>query len=57
VQEEYNKLQSLTSLKGSPVSSKLLICIENWNFSVNGTNPADTRVCSQCSDSAMIVFC
>jgi len=23
------------SLEGSPVSSKLLICIENWNFSVS----------------------
>jgi len=45
------------SLKGSPVSSKLLICVENWNFSVSGTNPADTWVCSQCSDAAMIVFC
>jgi len=45
------------TLKGSPVSSKLLICIENWNFSVSGTNPADTRACSQCSDPAMTVFC
>jgi len=48
------------SLKGSPVSSKLLIghlCVENWNFSVSGTNPADTRACSQSSDPAMIVFC
>jgi len=24
-------LQSLTSLKGSTVSSKLLICVANWN--------------------------
>jgi len=31
------------SLKGSPVSSKLLICVENWNFNVIGSNPADTR--------------
>jgi len=48
------------SLKGSPVSSKLLMCIENCNFNVSGTNPADTRECSQCSDPAMktvIVFC
>jgi len=33
------------SLEGSPVSSKLLI--ENWNFNVSGTSPADTRVCSR----------
>jgi len=45
------------SLKGSRASSKLLICIENWNFNVSGTNPADKRACSQCSDPAMIVFC
>jgi len=45
------------SLKGSLASSKLLMCIENWNFSVSGTNPADTPACSQCSDPAMIVFC
>jgi len=50
----------LLSLKRSPVSSKLLICIENWNFNISGTNPADTPACSQCSDPAMttmIVFC
>ena len=48
------------SFKGSPVSSKLLISIENWNFNVSGTNPADTQTCSQYSDPAMttvIVFC
>ena len=45
------------SLKGSRASSKLLICIENWNLSVSGTNPADKRVCSQCSYPAMIMFC
>jgi len=44
-------------LKGSPVSSKLLICIENWNFNVRGTSPANTWTCSQCLDPAMIVFC
>jgi len=31
------------SCKGSPVSSKLLICVEDWNFSVSGTNPAQTH--------------
>jgi len=45
------------SLKASLASSKFLICIENWNFSVSGTNPADKRAFSQCSDPAMIVFC
>jgi len=45
------------TLKGSPVSSKLLMCVENWNFNISGTNPTDTRACSQCSDPAMIVFC
>jgi len=45
------------SLKRSSVSSKLLVCVENWNFNVSGTNPADTRACSQRSDPAMIVFC
>jgi len=45
------------SLNGSPVSSKLVICIENRNFNVSGTNTVDTRACSQCSDPAMIVFC
>jgi len=45
------------SLKGSSVSSELFVCFENWNFNVSGTNPADTRECSQCSDQAMIVFC
>jgi len=45
------------SLKGSPVSSKLLICVENWNFGVSSTSPEDTRACSQCSDPVMIVFC
>jgi len=35
------------SLKGSPVSSKLLISIENWNFNVSGTNLEDTRAYSQ----------
>jgi len=44
------------SLKGSPGSSKL-ICVENWNLNVSDTNPADTRVCSRCSDPAMTVFC
>jgi len=34
-----------------------LIGIENWNFNVSGTNPADIQACSQCSDPAMIVFC
>jgi len=32
-------LQSLVSLKGSPVSSKLLMCIENWNFNVSAPIP------------------
>jgi len=41
------------SLRGSPVISKLLICVENWNFNVSGTNPTDTQVCSQCSDPAI----
>jgi len=50
-------MQSLSSLKRPPVSSQLLICTENWNFSVSSTNPADTRACSQCLDPAMIVFC
>jgi len=45
------------NIKESPVSSKLLIYIKNWNFNVSGTNPADTRARSQCSDPAMIVFC
>jgi len=31
------------NLEGSTVSSKLLIYIENWNFSVSSSNPADTR--------------
>jgi len=31
------------SLKGSAVSSKLLIYIENWSFNVSGTNPAHTE--------------
>jgi len=44
------------SLKGSPASSKLLICIENWNFNVSDTNPTDKCACSQCSDPAMIVI-
>jgi len=46
-------------MKGSPVSSKLLKCIEIWNLDISGTNPADTRACShsQYSDPAMIVFC
>jgi len=39
------------------VSSKFLISIESWNFSVSSTNAADTRACSQCSDPAIIVFC
>jgi len=53
-------VQSLTSLKGSSVSSNFKVIdmyIENWNFNVSGTNPADTRVCSQCLDPAMIVLC
>jgi len=45
------------SLKGSPISSKLLIYVDNWNFNVSGTNSPDTRACSQRSDPAMIVFC
>jgi len=44
------------SLIGSPVSSKLLMCVENGNFNVSDTNPTDTRACSQCSGPAMIVF-
>jgi len=47
-------LQSLTSLKGSPVSSKLLIPIILHHI---GTNAADTQACSQCLHPAMIVFC
>jgi len=50
-------LSSLTSLKGSPVSLKLLTCVESWNFIVSSTYPADTRAWSQCSDPAIIVFC
>jgi len=38
-------------------SLKLLMCIQNWNFNVSDTNPADTRLCSQCSDPPMIMFC
>jgi len=35
---------SLMSLKGSPVSSKLLVCIENQNFSVSSTTPGRLRL-------------
>jgi len=45
------------TLKGSAASSKLLICIENWNFNISGINPADKRACSQCSEPATMVFC
>jgi len=44
------------SLKESPVTSKLLICVENCNIGVSGTNPADTQACSQCSDPATTVW-
>jgi len=42
------------SLKGLPVSSKFKV--ENWNFNVSGTSPADAQARSQCSDPAMIVL-
>jgi len=48
------------NLKGSPFSSKLLICVKNLNFNVSGTNPTDIRAYSWCSNqemTPMVVFC
>jgi len=48
--------QGLTSLNRSPVRSKLLICVENWNFNVSRTNLEDIQVCSQCLDPVISCF-